>query len=129
MGRRWEDLTPAEQDEEWKRWQERDTFADRLSGAIDDAWKPVDNFLDPFHSEPREREGEDYSDYRWGDGSVSEDTGCSWIGWLVLLAIFTFPFSLYFIVGLCAVVSYGLGVGIEILSDFVDQLFTLFSGL
>lgn len=99
-----------------------DSFGDRLWDAIDDAFRPP-SLPEIFH-EPK---GEDYRDYSWGDSSSDgEDTKNWWVGCLVLLLL---PFSPYIIAGLCAVIALGLEVGMEILGNFVDQLFTLFSGL
>lgn len=132
MGRRWKDLTPAEQDEEWRYWKEKqeNSFANRLWDAYNDAWKPVENFLNPFHSEPRERTERDYRDYRWRDSSGDgEDTKNWWKGCLVLLGILTFPYSLYFIVGLFAIAVLGVFLGLWGLYLVAEQLVTLLLGL
>lgn len=83
----WGKLSPEEWEEE-KAWQEShpDSAGERLLEAWDDAWKPVDDFLDPFHSGEREPREDDYDwrDYGHGD---SPGCGCSLSSCLTILLI------------------------------------------
>lgn len=125
MGR-WGKLTPEEWEEE-QAWQEShpDSAGERLMDAIDDALKPP-SIPDIFH-EPKE---EDYRGYDWGDGSsTGGDTGCTWPLILLAIVVVTFPFSLYFIVGLLAVIAIAFGLGVWGLYYLAEQLVHFLFGL